>query len=130
MMKHSCLLRDTKQFVYFWHYQCLKNGCNGGSVTGSRHSQYTESNVYSSCIRVELGCLYMLVMCSIGCTSHQSLILYIVAINIYNITRLNRGTGDPLQSSIKVVHSIHAEGRRAWQSGPAVTHTERKVAAI
>src|SRR6266576_7187485 len=38
----------------------------------------------------------MLVMCSIGCTSHQSLILYIVAINIYNITRSNRGTGDPL----------------------------------
>ena len=39
----------------------------------------------------------MLVTCSIGCTSHQSLILYIVAINIYNITRSNRGTGDPLQ---------------------------------
>ncbi len=38
----------------------------------------------------------MLVTCSIGCTSHQSLILYIVAINIYNITRSNRGTGDPL----------------------------------
>src|SRR6266550_635447 len=41
----------------------------------------------------------MLVTCSIGCTSHQSLILYIVAINIYNITRSNRGTGDPLHSS-------------------------------
>src|SRR6266576_2598433 len=40
----------------------------------------------------------MLVTCSIGRTSHQSLILYIVAINIYNITRSNRGTGDPLHS--------------------------------
>src|SRR6266550_7236054 len=39
----------------------------------------------------------MLVTCSIGCTSHRSLILYIVAINIYNITRSNQGTGDPLQ---------------------------------
>src|SRR6266576_2480724 len=38
----------------------------------------------------------MLVTCSIGCTSHQSLILYMVAINIYNIMRSNRGTGDPL----------------------------------
>src|SRR6266576_616583 len=38
----------------------------------------------------------MLVTCSIGCTSHRSLILYMVAINIYNITRSNRGTGDPL----------------------------------
>jgi len=72
--------------------------CNGYTVTGSRHSRYTESNIYSSCTRVELGCLYMLVTCSIGCTSHQSLILYIVAINIYNITRLNRGMGDPLHS--------------------------------
>src|SRR6266550_8651084 len=41
----------------------------------------------------------MLVMCSKGCTSHQLLILYMVAINIYNITRLNRGTGDPLQDA-------------------------------
>src|SRR6266550_1588475 len=41
----------------------------------------------------------MLVTCSIGCTSHRSLILYMVAINIYNITRSNRGTGDPLQPS-------------------------------
>ncbi len=71
--------------------------CNGGSVTGSRHSRYTESNIYSSCTRVELCCLYMLVTCSKGCTSHQLLILYMVAINIYNITRSNRGTGDPLQ---------------------------------
>src|SRR6266550_8090934 len=38
----------------------------------------------------------MLVTCSRGCTSHQLLILYMVAINIYNITRSNRGTGDPL----------------------------------
>ncbi len=38
----------------------------------------------------------MLVMCSKGCMSHQLLILYMVAINIYNITRSNRGTGDPL----------------------------------
>ncbi len=38
------------------HLLCLQlRFCNGGSVTGSRHSQYTESNVYSSCIRVELG---------------------------------------------------------------------------
>src|SRR6266550_5554769 len=29
----------------------------------------------------------MLVTCSIGCTSHQSLILYIVAINIYCYNR-------------------------------------------
>src|SRR6266576_6275374 len=43
----------------------------------------------------------MLVMCSIGCTSHQSLILYIVAINIYNRTRSNQGTGDPLQLIIE-----------------------------
>src|SRR6266550_8873484 len=42
----------------------------------------------------------MLVTCSIGCTSHQSLILYIVAINIYNIMRSNRGTGDPLQTTL------------------------------
>src|SRR6266550_2724272 len=40
----------------------------------------------------------MLVTCSIGCTSHQSLILYMVAINIYNRTRSNRGTGDPLHN--------------------------------
>src|SRR6266550_4147938 len=38
----------------------------------------------------------MLVTCSIGCTSNQLLILYMVAINIYNRTRLNRGMGDPL----------------------------------
>src|SRR6266576_129675 len=27
--------------------------CNGYTVTGSRHSRYTESNMYSSCTRVE-----------------------------------------------------------------------------
>src|SRR6266550_8117439 len=30
-------------------------GCNGYTVTGSRHSRYTESNIYLSCTRVELG---------------------------------------------------------------------------
>src|SRR6266576_6119124 len=74
--------------------------CNGYTVTGLRHSRYTESNIYLSCTRVERGFLYMLVTCSIGCTSHQSLILYIVAINIYNIMRSNRGTGDPLQTTL------------------------------
>src|SRR6266550_6906003 len=32
----------------------LLSCCNGGSVTESRHSRYTESNMYSSCTRVEL----------------------------------------------------------------------------
>src|SRR6266576_6502245 len=78
--------------------------CNGYTVTGLRHSRYTESNIYLSCTRVERGFLYMLVTCSIGCTSHQSLILYIVAINIYNIMRSNRGTGDPLQAQRYTPH--------------------------
>src|SRR6266550_3100452 len=47
----------------------------------------------------------MLVTCSIGCMSHQSLILYIVAINIYNITRSNRGTGDPLHMDDILIHA-------------------------
>src|SRR6266576_7300536 len=31
----------------------LLSCCNGYTVTGSRHSRYTESNMYSSCTRVE-----------------------------------------------------------------------------
>ena len=32
-----------------------QNHCNGYTVTESRHSRYTESNMYSSCTRVELS---------------------------------------------------------------------------
>ena len=82
-------------------FQTLVRYCNGYTVTGSLHSRYTELNIYSSCTRVELRLFVHVSDGSIGCTSHQSLILYIVAINIYNRTRSNRGTGDPLQLSIR-----------------------------
>src|SRR6266576_3566070 len=36
------------------HLEKTKTMCNGYTVTESRHSRYTESNMYSSCTRVEL----------------------------------------------------------------------------
>src|SRR6266550_2152279 len=45
--------------VYEWfrisqQARMFHHSCNGYTVTGSRHSRYTESNMYSSCTRVEL----------------------------------------------------------------------------
>src|SRR6266550_3612372 len=51
----------------------------------------------------------MLVTCSIGCMSHQLLILYMVAINIYNRTKSNRGTGDPLHLYSNTWPTAHLE---------------------
>src|SRR6266550_8016358 len=71
----------------------------------------------------------MLVTCSIGCTSNQLLILYMVAINIYNRTRLNRGMGDPLHVvscytvSLSPTSEYHSECDRSRTSTPRCCRT-------